>query len=160
MVGSDIGIDLGTASILVYIKGKDLDGTIGRTDIPDEGNMHVILRHINDDELIMLYGNTDFIALPYRITSQSGILEMAFYFKKPIIASRIPYFEFMLEQFPSFGVLTGNSVEEYAATLAEITDADLNSFYADKEYDIYSNRKEMDDFVKEFSNFIKNEQNQ
>lgn len=139
----------------IIIAGKDLDGTIGKTEIPDDDNMHVIMRHINDDELIMLYGNTDFIALPYRITSQSGILEMAFYFKKPIIASRIPYFEFMLEQFPSFGVLTGNSVEEYAATLAEITDMDLNSFYADNEYDIYSNRKEMDDFVVEFEKHIK-----
>lgn len=140
----------------IIIAGKDLDGTIGRTEIPKDGNMHVILRHINDDELIMLYGNTDFIALPYRVTSQSGILEMAFYFKKPIIASRIPYFEFMLGQFPSFGVLTGNSVEDYAATLAGITDMDLNSFYTDNEYDIYSNRKEMDDFVVEFGKHINN----
>lgn len=139
----------------VIIAGKDLDGTIGKTEIPKDGNIHVILRHINDDELIMLYGNTDFIALPYRVTSQSGILEMAFYFKKPIIASRIPYFEFMLEQFPSFGVLTGNSVEEYASMLSEITGADSNSFYSDKEYDIYSNRKEMEDFVDEFEKHLK-----
>lgn len=138
----------------IIIAGKDLDGTIGKTDIPNDGNMHVILRHINDDELVMLYGNTDFIALPYRLTSQSGILEMAFYFKKPIIASRIPYFKFMLEKFPSFGILTGNSIEEYAATLSQIAEYDYGRFYADNEYDIYSNRKEMDDFVEEFSNHI------
>ncbi len=138
----------------IIIAGKDLDGTIGKTEIPDDDNMHVILRHINDDELVMLYGNTDFIALPYRVTSQSGILEMAFYFKKPIIASRIPYFEFMLEQFPSFGILTGNSVEEYASTLARISEYDYDRFYNDSEYDTYSNRKEMDDFVIEFGKHL------
>lgn len=138
----------------IIIAGKDLDGTIGKTEIPTDGNMHTILRHINDDELVMLYGNTDFIALPYRVTSQSGILEMAFYFKKPIIASRIPYFEFMLDRFPSFGVLTGNSVEEYASTLSQVAEADKGSFYDDAEYDIYSNRKEMESFVEEFSNHI------
>jgi len=139
----------------IIIAGKDLDGTIGNTEIPKADNMHVILRHINDDELVMLYGNTDFIALPYRVTSQSGILEMAFYFKKPIIASRIPYFEFMLEQFPSFGLLTGNSIEEYAATLSQIAEYDYNRFYDDSEYDAYNNRKEMESFVTEFEQHLK-----
>lgn len=140
----------------IIIAGKDLDGTIGKTTVPKDGNIHVILRHINDDELVMLYGCTDFIALPYRLTSQSGILEMAFYFKKPIIASRIPYFEFMLEKFPSFGVLTGNSVEEYAATLAQTAEFDYGRFYDDKEYDIYCNRTEMESFVAEFGEHLKN----
>ena len=54
-----------------------------------------------------LYEHTDYVALPYRKTSQSGILEMAFYFRKPILASDVPYFRRMLTEFPSFGILSG-----------------------------------------------------
>lgn len=51
-----------------------------------------------------------------------------------------------------------NGIKRYArliafkllTTLPEITDIDLNSFYADNE----SSRKEMNNFVEEFSNHI------
>ena len=138
----------------IIVAGRDLDGTVGKSDVGDEKNVHLILRHINDDELIYLYGNTDFIALPYRKTSQSGILEMAFYFRKPIVASRIEYFELMLGRFPSFGVLTDFSVAEYAGTLANLPKYDSKEFYKSDEYDRYCNRKEMAEFAEEFKRYL------
>ena len=138
----------------IIVAGRDIDGTVGRVNTNGTENVHLILRHISDDELVMLYSSTDFIALPYRQTSQSGILEMAFYFRKPIIASRIEYFEYMLSRFGSFGLLTGNTVEEYARTLASLPDTDRNAFYRADEYDLYCNRREMAEFVAEFKKYL------
>lgn len=138
----------------IIVAGRDIDGTVGKVNVSGEENVHLILRHISDDELVMLYASTDFIALPYRQTSQSGILEMAFYFRKPIIASRIEYFEYMLSRFSSFGMLSGNTVEEYARTLALLPDTDRRAFYRADEYDLYCNRKEMAEFVIEFKKYL------
>lgn len=138
----------------IIVAGRDIDGTVGKSDVEGEKNVHLILRHINDDELVFLYGSTDFIALPYRKTSQSGILEMAFYFRKPIVASRIEYFEFMLGRFPSFGILTDFSVNDYAATLAELPMLNRDEFYKSGEYDLYCNRKEMAEFIKDFKQYL------
>ena len=86
----------------VIIAGKDFDGTVHRVQPSDKAAFKIVLRHIEDDELVYLYEHTDYVALPYRKTSQSGILEMAFYFRKPILASDVPYFRRMLTEFPSF----------------------------------------------------------
>ena len=83
-------------------------------------SFQVFLKHINDDELVFLYKNTDYVVLPYRKTSQSGILEMAFYFKKPIIASNIPYFNMMLSKFKSFGMLTDLDIPSFTNTFSKI----------------------------------------
>ena len=63
-------------------------------------SIHIIDRHINDDELIFLYKNTDVILLPYRKSSQSGIAAMGMYFQKPMIFSKLPYFEEIINECP------------------------------------------------------------
>lgn len=40
-------------------------------------------RHINDDELVYLYSKTDYILLPYKKSSQSGILRWRLISIKP-----------------------------------------------------------------------------
>ena len=82
--------------------------TLTFSDFQDE-RIKVIDRHINDDELVYLYVHTDFILLPYKKSSQSGIFAMAAYFHKPMILSEIPYFKKMIEEYPSFGVVAGLS---------------------------------------------------
>lgn len=140
----------------VIIAGKDFDGSVRRVKVRAGRNIKIFLRHISDDELRYLYQNVDYLSLPYRKTSQSGILEMAFYFKKPIIASDVTYFRKTLEEFPSFGVLSGNSPEEYAKTLSEITKNHSTSVYfSDEDYARYENRKEISQFKKELSEWLK-----
>lgn len=68
-------------------------------------------RHINDDEMKFLYSNCDYVLLPYRKSSQSGIFEMASYFKKPMVLSDIDYFKNQLEIHPDWGLIA--PIENY-----------------------------------------------
>lgn len=139
------------------IAGKDFDGSIDRIPVATNRNVEIFKRHINDDELRFLYSNTDYIALPYRKTSQSGILETAFYFKKPIIASDVPYFRKTLEEFPSFGVLAGNTVGSYTEGLTSIIEKHSEcSYFSDEDYSKYENRKKIEEFKHSISEWIKN----
>ena len=103
-----------------------------------------------------LYEHTDYVALPYRKTSQSGILEMAFYFRKPILASDVPYFRRMLTEFPSFGILSGKDVPAYAETLASVIGLHSSAdYFTDEDYFRYTNRSEIEAFKKQFAIWIK-----
>jgi glycosyltransferase involved in cell wall biosynthesis len=68
-------------------------------------------RHINDDEMKYLYSNCDYVLLPYRKSSQSGIFEMASYFRKPMLLTDIDYFKSQLEMHHDWGVIA--SIENY-----------------------------------------------
>lgn len=105
------------AKLNLIVAGKDYDGSVDRVKPREDRSVHIFRRHISDDELRYLYSGTDYIALPYRKTSQSGILETAFYFKKPIIASDVEYFRLTLKEFPSFGVLGGCTPRAFSETL-------------------------------------------
>lgn len=140
----------------IIIAGKDFDGTVYRVKPSDKAAFKIILRHIGDDELVYLYEHTDYVALPYRKTSQSGILEMAFYFRKPILASDVPYFNKMLTEFPSFGVLSGKDIPAYAATLASVIGHHPSAaYFTDEDYFRYTNRREIEAFKEQFSTWIK-----
>ncbi|MDE7420916.1 MAG: glycosyltransferase family 4 protein [Muribaculaceae bacterium] len=144
--------------INVIVAGKDIDGVYKNVRIKPDRSIHFFTRHISDEELRFLYDNVNFLALPYRTTSQSGILEMAFHFKKPIIASNIPYFRKMLTEFPSFGILDGNSSKDFSAAIREVLQRNQTSFFKDDEYDRYQNRKETEDFKKEFKKWLISDQ--
>lgn len=106
------------SNVTLIIAGKNLDNIDITTLKNNYKNCHVFDRHINDDELKYLYKNTDYVLLPYIKSSQSGIFEMAIFFRKPMILSDIPYFKKMLSQFPSFGILS--PLEKYEESIAEI----------------------------------------
>ena len=146
--------------INVIVAGKDIDGVYKRVRIRPDRSVSFFTRHISDDELRFLYDNVDYLALPYRKTSQSGILEMAFYFKKPIIASDIPYFRKMLTQFPSFGYLDGNSSKDFTYALHEILKRNPSDFFNEEDYAKYENRKEVDDFKQHFKAWLSSDNDQ
>ena len=56
---------------------------------------------IPDDELYEMIESSDLIALPYREISQSGVLLLALYFRKPLLISDLPSFQETLEGFTS-----------------------------------------------------------
>ena len=138
----------------VIVAGKDFDGTCYKVKPMAGKPVHLILRHIEDDELIFLYRHIQFLALPYRKTSQSGVLEMAFYFKKPIIASDIPYFHKVLSEFHTFGILVSGSYSE-AVKLA-MTEYEPQKFFVEEEYQRYTYRIEVEEFIRRFSDWLKN----
>lgn len=147
--------DKDAEKINVIIAGKDFDGTVDRVKVLDGRHVHIFKRHISDDELRFLYQNVDYLALPYRKTSQSGILEMAFYFKKPIIATDVPYFRTTLEEFPSFGILSGNDSPGYSKTLSKIISTHNSvTYFLDSDYARYENRKEIQLFLNDFKSWM------
>lgn len=140
----------------VVIAGKDFDGAVRFVTINNLEKFHIILRHINDSELIYLYSKCDFVALPYRKTSQSGILEMAFFFQKPIITSKLIYFEQVLNSFPSFGILgTDITLESYIDALKlAIDSSNCKAYFTRQDWDKYIHREEVDMFKKEFRKWL------
>lgn len=95
----------------LVIAGKNVDAINFDYLKKISNSIHVIDRHINDDELIYLYQHTDFILLPYRKSSQSGIAAMGIYFQKPMIFSKLPYFEEIIKQCPPNSIVV--DLEKY-----------------------------------------------
>ena len=138
--------------INVIIAGKDFDGTCYAVKPKQMTHVNFILRHIEDDELTFLYNNIQYVALPYSKTSQSGVLEMDFYFKKSIIASNIPYFKETLLKFPSFGLLANGS---FTQILKEAIEKHfVSTYFTNKDYNNYMHREEISRFTTDFKNYI------
>lgn len=140
--------------INVIIAGKTLDDTFSKCDTTSEV-FCVSIQHLNDDEMKFLYSQTDYVVLPYRQTSQSGVLEMAIHYKKPVIASDIPYFSMMLDKYPSFGIITELEQHALQSTWSKIVEEkSLLSFYKETDLKKYKTRVEDDVFVREFSAYL------
>lgn len=60
---------------------------------PKEKNVIRINRYITDDEVANLYKNAKLVVYPYRQATQSGVLSIAHFFQKRVIASDLPYFK-------------------------------------------------------------------
>lgn len=144
-----------TKRINVIIAGKDFDHAIETVNPRCPELFHIILRHINDDELVYLYKYVNYVALPYRKTSQSGILEMAFYFRKPIIANSIQYFEQTLAKYPSFGMLAGNDANSFAEALSSVIEQHASkSFFSEEDWDKYMYNNEVNNFKMKLSQWM------
>ena len=144
------------SQINVVIAGKNSDDSINITKPANPELFNLIVRHIEDDELVYFYQNCDYVVLPYRKTSQSGILEMAFYFQKPIIANNVKYFKQVLDEFSTFGVLsTGIDAVQFKDILIQVIDNHKSSqYFDDNQYGKFTNREEINSFVSEFSEWI------
>ncbi|QAV33755.1 Glycosyltransferase involved in cell wall bisynthesis [Fervidobacterium changbaicum] len=73
-------------------------------------NVHFIDRFIDDDEIPWLFEHCKCVVLPYRSVTQSGPLQLAYKFHKPVIVSALSYFleNFDFENRPGFLVDPGN----------------------------------------------------
>lgn len=153
--GVDIVVDafkhITNANYDLVIAGKNVDNINFRN--AHSQRIKVFDRHINDDELVFLYSNTDYILLPYRKSSQSGIFAMAAYFHKPMILSDIPYFSEMLFEFPSFGVKS--SLSTYRETILKLIEEDNNTYYQKEDCEKFEMKKEIEVFISNYLNYYK-----
>ena len=62
-------------------------------------SVNIIPEFIPDQQLYEMIDEADFIALPYRNISQSGVLLLALYFRKPLLISDLPSFKETLKGF-------------------------------------------------------------
>lgn len=112
-------------------------------------NYYLIERHITDDELKFLYSKTDYVLLPYRKSSQSGIFEMAVKFKKPMILSDIPYFKQEYAKCPSFGYISKlNDMGDIIENI--IMGNRMKKFYTQEDLDKDKKDEEFVKFIDEF----------
>lgn len=153
--GIDLLIDtikmVNVANVQFIIAGNDPDNLLEDTQFCD--NLITIRRYINNDELNFLFFNVDYVLLPYREISQSGVLETAIYFRKPVLLSNLEYFRDYLNKFPSFGAQF--SLEK-AGSLTSLIYTILNNkyqFYSSDDLDLYYDKKELIEFITSLRSF-------
>lgn len=115
------------------------------------GTLTSLLRYINDNELKFLFSNVNYVFLPYKEISQSGLLEMAIHFRKPVITSSLLYFRDFLGRFPSFGIFCDCvHVEDFLNVFKAIADENPDckpSFYSDADLKSYNEYKNTEEFI-------------
>ena len=74
----------------LIIAGKGLLTDEEKELVCNNPNIILINRFISDEEMVWLFSNTNFTVLPYIEASQSGVLSVSYYFKKPVIVSNLP----------------------------------------------------------------------
>jgi hypothetical protein len=138
------------SSLNFIIAGKDTIGIKERFGSLNHKMTKLILRHIDDNELSYLFKKSNYLILPYREISQSGVLEMAIGYKKPVLLSDIDYFIKYIEKYSSFGLLFKNSKEGLKKCFNEIIDTNIvnpSFFYNDLDCKKYLNYDENSLFV-------------
>jgi glycosyltransferase involved in cell wall biosynthesis len=142
------------------IAGNDPDHIFNSPEMADMVSFincsSVLLRFITDGELRFLFTKADFIFLPYEEIYQSGVLDMAFHFKKPVVASSLPYLRRLLGDFPSFGVICDNNKSnDYFSIFKElIQNKGRNEFYSEQDRKKYAEYKNCDKFLAELREFL------
>ena len=134
-------------NVQLIIAGKNVENI----DLDELRVKHCIIdRHINDDELKYLFYHSDFVLMPYRDSSQSGILEMAFSFRKPVILSNIPYFSLVKLRFPSIGEIS--DLNGYDLLIDKIIKGEFKQkkYYNNDDVNRFLMRKEINRFVNDF----------
>jgi glycosyltransferase involved in cell wall biosynthesis len=102
---------------------------VGRADMPmgpfheqaraAAGRVRFVTRHVDDDELPALFRRADVVALPYRSIDQSGVLQAALAFGKPVVMSAVGGFPEVAEHGAGVLVPPGDPAALTAA-LAEL----------------------------------------
>lgn len=126
--------------INIIIAGSDKAKLVVNEKLPEF--VKKICRYINDSELNYLFSKTDFLLLPYKKIYQSGVLDTAVYFHKPVILSDVPYFCDFIYKYPSFGEIvspcTGNNLASMMNNVVQLKtekvyflDNDINQYHED-----------------------------
>lgn len=139
------------------IAGQDNQKLISETEKNIYG-VNFIIRHINDDEMKYLFLKSDYILLPYKEISQSGVIEVAYSFRKPIISSKISYFKKILDKYPSFGIsIDFTNILETSNFFNNLKSIDNNDkYYSNKDIFKYSEENEFEKFIIKIKYFYKN----
>jgi Glycosyltransferase len=137
------------------IAGNDTNNLLKEEnmDISSDVSISLILRFINTDELAYLYKHVDYIILPYKSISQSGVLEMAIYFRTPVITSDLVYFQSILNDYTSFGQcfrLSSCNLKEKLENLL----IEKNNWYTQEDIERYYSQKEIDVFFDSLKDYI------
>ena len=81
-------------------------------------NIELINRYIDDDEFQPLLDSVDFVVLPYKRASQSGVIPMCFAYGKTVIATNVGA---LVEQVPEgTGIITTPDAADICAEIDDL----------------------------------------
>lgn len=101
--------------VTVTIAGKTSDSYYKELKVKARDlNVVIIPTFIPDHQLYELIDVADYIALPYRDISQSGVLLLALFFKKPLLVSDLPSFKETLKGFTDDMFFESNNAHSLA----------------------------------------------
>ncbi|SVE07453.1 uncharacterized protein METZ01_LOCUS460307 [marine metagenome] len=90
---------------------------INKLDISDYITWHD--KYIPDEDVSIYFSAADVVALPYRSASQSGIVQIAYYYDLPIIVTRVGGLPEIVEEGKSGFIIMPENPSELAAVLEE-----------------------------------------
>ena len=140
--------------------GSDTNNVIGSRNLvfDDKISSAMLLRKVDDDEMASAFQLADFVILPYKTISQSGVLEAALSFKTPVLVSNIPYFQNFLKEMPSAGEqFVLNDQKDFESILTGLMQND-KSFFNQSDLDRIHEKVIYEKFVNEFIRMIKEDQ--
>ena len=109
--------------ITVTIVGKTSERYFDELSTKAKGlDVKIIPEFMPDQKLYEMIDDADYIALPYRNISQSGVLLLALYFRKPLLISNLPSFKETLKGFTEDMFFESDN----AHSLAELIERHLN----------------------------------
>lgn len=105
-------------NLKLLIAGSGIIDESIKSKIQSNGNVTLINRYIEDDEFQDLINQIDFVVLPYKRASQSGVIPLAFAFGKTVIATNVGALE---EQVPDgTGVLVAPDSDSIAEAIDDL----------------------------------------
>ena len=102
---------------------KELQTKVGDADVTFNPTF------IPDNELFQMIESADYIALPYREISQSGVLLLAIYFRKPLLISDLPSFRETLKGFTSDMFFETGNAESMSELIVRMLEGKIDTQY-------------------------------
>ena len=130
-----------------YVKEKDLQAY--NAALPSEEEINDYIRYIPDDEVKYYYSATDVCVLPYTDVYQSGVIQLAYGYKKAVVSSDLPAFtQFVKEGKTGYISEAGNPDSLAQAMERAIKDCNRLSDMGEAGYDLVKQTLNWDDLAK------------
>ena len=113
-----------------WVKYSDIIESMGISD-----RVHVISRFVDEAELPAIFGASDFLVLPYKKASQSGVVATAIHYNTPIIASNVGDLENSVNDGRTGLLVEPNNAQALAQAINTWTESTRDPEAICKEYD-------------------------
>jgi len=95
---------------------KKFTQELGLTD-----KVEFVVRYVSDQEAAEYFHRADAVVLPYRSMTGTGVIPLAYHYKKPVIATNLPAFHEVIEQEKTGVIASGLSASSVAESLIRFT---------------------------------------
>ncbi len=140
-------------AINLVIVGSDTNQCIDKFDLRlcNEVGVNMLLRKVSDSEMQSAYSCADYVLLPYLSISQSGVLESAISYRKPVLTSDLPFFRNYLSQYPSFGLqFNVHDQQGFNDLINDLVEGD-KEYYHNEDLNNYMNNQVFEEFSSNFA---------